>query len=275
MFAIFMLITIFGQLIQQLMPLFISQRTLYEARERPSKTYSWPAFLLASMLAEVPYNTAASLLLYPPVYYLLGLQHNAAATGSATERAGLMWLLVWASLLFASTLAAALVAPSPTAEAGSNLSQLCVSLGLVFCGVLPPAPLLPAGWRWMNRLSPFTYLVSAMLSTAVGGASVRCADNEVLRFSAPQNVSCEAFVEPWVEVAGGYLVDGEGGECAYCKMASADAFLKGVGAEYQYAWRNFGLLWVYVGVNVVGALGLYWLCRVPKRWGKGKKGWAG
>ena len=46
-FAIFMLLTIFGQLVQQIMPNFVTQRSLYEARERPAKTYSWKAFMLS------------------------------------------------------------------------------------------------------------------------------------------------------------------------------------------------------------------------------------
>ncbi|KAL0264763.1 Multidrug resistance protein [Diplodia seriata] len=303
MFAIFMLITIFGQLIQQFMPLFISQRTLYEARERPSKTYSWPSFILATILAELPYNTVAALLIYPPFYYLLGLQHrndlssssllltSTPAPATAGERAGLFLALTFAALLFASTLAAAVAAPAATAEAGSNLAQLLFSMSLVFCGVLPPAPLLPPFWRWLNRASPFTYLVAAALSAAVGGREVRCADEEVLRFELPRDArglgrglsaeSCEAFLGPWVEEMGGYVVpvpvpDGGGGGgggggaevCGYCKMGNADQFLAGVGAEYGDAWRNFGLLWVYVVFNVFAALGLYWLCRVPKSWSK-------
>ncbi|KAB2577980.1 ZEB2-regulated ABC transporter 1 [Lasiodiplodia theobromae] len=249
MFAIFMLITIFGQLIQQFMPIFITQRTLYEARERPSKTYSWPTFLMASMIAELPYNTVASLLIYPPFYYLLGLQHRstttttelAVTTATTTssgsgggERAGLMFLLVWVTLLFASTLAAAVAAPAATAEAGSNLAQLLVSLSLIFCGVLPPAPLLPPFWRWLNRVSPFTYLVAAALSAAVGGKDVRCAEDEVLRFELPggggggkEELSCEAFLRPWVEaVGGGYAVPMDGDDdnkrmCGYFKYFGA------------------------------------------------------
>jgi len=34
-------LTVFGQLCQQIMPHFVTQRSLYEIRERPSKTYSW------------------------------------------------------------------------------------------------------------------------------------------------------------------------------------------------------------------------------------------
>jgi ABC-type multidrug transport system permease subunit len=40
--------------------------------------------------------------------------------------------------------------------------------------------------------------------------------------------------------------------------------LDSLGIRYEDRWRNFGLMWVFVLVNVVAALGLYWLARVPK-----------
>lgn len=56
LFSIFMLFTIFGQLVQQIMPHFVTQRSLYEVRERPSKTYSWKAFMMSNILVEIPWN---------------------------------------------------------------------------------------------------------------------------------------------------------------------------------------------------------------------------
>ena len=53
MFGIFMLMTIFGQLVQQIMPHFVTQRALYEVRERPSKTYSWKAFMISDRKSVV------------------------------------------------------------------------------------------------------------------------------------------------------------------------------------------------------------------------------
>ncbi|KAF4434630.1 ABC transporter CDR4 [Fusarium austroafricanum] len=45
----------FSSLIQQIMPKFIVQRTLYEVRERHSNMYSWPVLILANILVEIPY----------------------------------------------------------------------------------------------------------------------------------------------------------------------------------------------------------------------------
>lgn len=41
MYAVMMLLSMFGQLSEQIMPQFINQREVYEARERASKIYDW------------------------------------------------------------------------------------------------------------------------------------------------------------------------------------------------------------------------------------------
>jgi len=46
-------LTFAGQLVQQIMPHFVTQRSLYEVRERPSKAYSWVAFMFANIFVEV------------------------------------------------------------------------------------------------------------------------------------------------------------------------------------------------------------------------------
>jgi len=55
--------TTFGQLIQQIMPTFVIQRSLYEVRERPSKTYSWYVFILCNILVEIPWASECARLL--------------------------------------------------------------------------------------------------------------------------------------------------------------------------------------------------------------------
>jgi ATP-binding cassette subfamily G (WHITE) protein 2 (PDR) len=77
--------------------------------------------------------------------------------------------------------------------------------------------------------------------------------------------TCGAYMQSYIERAGGYLVDAAAtGQCEYCQIDSTDQFLQRVHASWDTRWRDFGLLWVYVGVNVVGAVVLYWVFRVPK-----------
>lgn len=169
---IFLLLTVFGQLCQQIMPHFVTQRSLYEIRERPSKTYSWivslssalevviylrvahcslgpQIFMLANILVELPWNTIAGVVLFFCWYYPIGLYRNAVPTDSVHERGALMFLLVEAFLWFTSTFAQMVIAGIPTAETAGNIGNLIFSLSLIFCGVLVQRPAL--GWWIVSR----------------------------------------------------------------------------------------------------------------------------
>jgi ATP-binding cassette, subfamily G (WHITE), member 2, PDR len=134
MFSIFMLLVIFAFLVYQTMPHFILQRQQYEGRERASRVYSWPVFILASIIVELPWNTLASLLVFFPFYYLVGMNKNAIATDAVTERGGLMFFITWSFMMFESTFTAMVVAGVGTAEVGAILALLLFALSLIFCG---------------------------------------------------------------------------------------------------------------------------------------------
>ncbi|KIW89320.1 uncharacterized protein Z519_10174 [Cladophialophora bantiana CBS 173.52] len=272
MFGIFMLMTIFGQLVQQIMPLFVTQRSLYEVRERPSKTYSWQAFMMSNIIVELPWSAFCALLIFFTWYYPIGLYNNAEPTDTVRERGALMFLLILTFLLFTSTFAHMVIAAIETAETGGNIANLCFSLTLVFCGVLVGPKALPGFWIFMYRVSPFTYLIDGMLSTAVAHASVTCATNEYLHFTAPSGQTCAEYMRSYMDSFGGYLQNPLGtGNCSYCQISTTDAFLASVSSHPQYMWRNFGLMWPYIAFNVIGAVFLYWLARVPKHMNRGKK----
>ncbi|KIW11847.1 hypothetical protein PV08_09120 [Exophiala spinifera] len=264
LFGIFMLLVLFSQLVQQIMPLFVTQRSLYEARERPSKTYSWKAFMLSNILVELPWATLGAVVLFFCWYYPIGLYNNAAYTDSVTSRGGLEFLFVWAFILFSSTFAHFMIAGIETAEAASNLANVLFSLCLLFNGVLVGPNAMPGFWIFMYRVSPFTYLVSGLLANGIAHAPVYCANNEYLHFSAPSGQTCGEYLRPYIQSVGGYLVDPDASQCQYCSLDNTDTFLASVSIHFSERWRNFGLIFVYIGFNVIAATFIYWLARVPK-----------
>ena len=133
MFAIFMLLIIFPNLVQQMMPSFVTQRALYEVRERPSKAYSWKAFMLASIFVELPWNIVMALPVFFCWYYPIGLYRN-PPPGEMIGRGGTMFLLILIFMMFASTFGSMMIAGIEQPETGSNLAQLLFSLCLVFNG---------------------------------------------------------------------------------------------------------------------------------------------
>ncbi|KAF2866968.1 putative multidrug resistance ABC transporter [Massariosphaeria phaeospora] len=264
MFGIFMLMTIFGQLVQQIMPHFVTQRALYEVRERPSKAYSWQAFMIANVAVELPWNTLMSVLIFVTWYYPIGLQHNAEMTDSVVLRGAQMWLFLWMFLLFTSTFAHLVIAGVEMAEAGGNIANLAFSLCLIFCGILATPAQFPRFWIFMYRLSPFTYMVAGMLSVGVANSQVQCAPNEYVHFNPVQG-TCGEYIANYKAVMGGYMMDDNAtSDCSWCAMGDTNVFLSAVSANYSDVWRNFGILWVYVIFNIFGALFFYWLVRVPK-----------
>jgi ABC-type multidrug transport system permease subunit len=267
-------LTVFGQLVQQTMPHFVVQRSLYEVRERPSKVYGWKVFMLSQIIVELPWNTLMAALMFVSWYYPVGLYANAAAAGQTAERGGLMFLLLVAFMLFTSTFTDMIIAGFETAEAGGNIANLLFSLCLIFCGVLATSDSMPRFWIFMYRVSPFTYLVSAMLSTAVANVDVFCAANEMKLFAPPSGQTCGQYMGDYIKQFGGYLsADSLNSTtaCSYCTVSKTNTFLATVGAYYEDRWRNFGILFAFIIFNVVAALGVYWLVRVPKQKLGGKK----
>ncbi|KAH7369377.1 ABC-2 type transporter-domain-containing protein [Plectosphaerella cucumerina] len=264
MFAIFNVLTIFGQLVQQQMPHFVTQRSLYEVRERPSKTYSWKIFMLSQIVTEIPWNSLMSVFMFVCVYYPVGLYQNGDSSMTA-ERGALMWLLFWQFLVFTCTFAHACIAITDTAEAGGNLANIVFMLSLFFCGVLASPDSMPGFWIWMYRVSPFTYMMSAILSTGLANTDVTCAANEYTRFPPPNDTTCGDYLQSYIDATGGYVLDpASTTECQFCPMANTDMFLTSLSSNFDNRWRDFGIGMVYIVFNICIALALYWLVRMPK-----------
>lgn len=265
MFAIFMLLTIFGQLVQQIMPHFCTQRSLYEVRERPSKAYSWKAFMISNIVVELPWNSLMAVFIFFCWYYPIGLSRNAEATDSVVLRGFQLFLFVWMFLMFTSTFTHMIIAGVDSSETGGNIANLMFSLCLIFCGVLAQPSQFPRFWIFMYRVSPFTYLVSGMLSVGLANSKVQCAENEFVVFNPPQGSTCGQYMSSYKSDNGGYVEQPNAtSDCRFCSLEDTNVFLKGVSSDYSEAWRNFGILWVYCIFNVCAALFLYWLVRMPK-----------
>jgi ATP-binding cassette subfamily G (WHITE) protein 2 (PDR) len=159
-FSIFMLTTIFTTLLQQIMPRFILQRDLYEVREKPSKAYSWKAFLIANIVVEIPYQIFLGIMVFASYYYPI---YTRGGIPSST-RQGLILLLLIQFFVFASSFAHMLIAALPDAETAGNIGTLMFSLTLTFNGVFQPPNALPGFWIFMYRVSPLTCRCSLELS---------------------------------------------------------------------------------------------------------------
>ena len=118
----------------------------------------------------------------------------------------------------------------------------------------------------MYYVSPFTWLASGLLSTSIANTKVVCASNEYVQFLPPTGQSCGSYMASYISSSGGYLVDPNDTErCKFCQLSNTNDYLDTVNIRYEDRWRNFGIVTVYILFNIMGALFVYWLVRVPKR----------
>jgi ATP-binding cassette subfamily G (WHITE) protein 2 (PDR) len=247
------------------MPRFVASRSLYEVRERPSKAYSWAAFLTANIFVEIPYQILLGIVVFGSFYYpVFGIQ--------SAERQGLMLLFLVEFFVFASTFSHLLIAALPDAETAGNIATLTFSLTLTFNGVLQTPSALPGFWIFMYRVSPLTYLVQGMAGTGLHERPVRCAQAELSVFNPPQGQTCGSYMQQYLAAAPGQLYNPNATQgCEYCPLSNADQFLAGSNISWDDRWRNFGLLWVYIFFNIAGAVLLYYFFRVRKGSASGGK----
>ncbi|TDZ18681.1 ZEB2-regulated ABC transporter 1 [Colletotrichum orbiculare MAFF 240422] len=271
MFGVFIFLTIFSQLVNQIMPIFVSQRTMYEARERPSKAYSWVAFLGANMLVEMFWNSVVGLLSYICWYYPIGLYRNAEPTRQVHSRGITMFLLVWVFFIFGGTFAHMAIAGLPSADIAGGIVNLVGIMLFTFCGILAGPQQLPRFWIFMYRVNPFTYVVEGFLGTSLANAAIRCSADEFVRFAAPGGQTCAAYLAGYIAFAGGYLEDPGATQCSFCSQSSTNDFLRSVNVSFGNRWRDFGIVWVYCIFNLAAAAGIYWLVRMPRKAGKAKR----
>lgn len=127
---------------------------------------------------------------------------------------------------------------------------------------------MPGFWIFMYRISPFTYLVSGMMSAGLANTKVVCADIEYLHFDPPPGQTCQSYLEPYISYAGGYLKAGTENsttQCSLCPLEDTNVFLANVNSFYDRRWHDFAYLWAFIIFNIFGTIAMYWLVRVPKK----------
>lgn len=99
------------------MPRFVTQRSLYETRERPSKAYSWVAFIVSNIVVEIPYQVLLGLSVWASYYYPI------YGANQSSQVQGLMLLFVIQFFVFTSTFAELVISALPDAETGGMMTQ--------------------------------------------------------------------------------------------------------------------------------------------------------
>ncbi|EFQ33720.1 ABC-2 type transporter [Colletotrichum graminicola] len=244
LFSVFMTLTISPPLIQQLQPVFLHSRQIFQWRENNAKIYSWFAWTTAAVLVEIPYAIIAGAVYFNCWWWgVFGWRLPSFNSGFA-------FLLVILFELYYVSFGQGIAAFAPNELLASLLVPIFFLFVVSFCGVVVPPMQLPTFWRdWMYWLTPFHYLLEAFLGVAIHDQPVQCEAGEFARYQPPPNQSCEEYTQPYIQQAGGYVQTGEGGICEFCQYATGDQFGTGFNVYYSNIWRDFGIFCGFIIFN--------------------------
>ncbi|KAJ4191988.1 hypothetical protein NW755_004123 [Fusarium falciforme] len=257
LFSVFLLCISFSTLVNQVMPKFVAQRSLYEVRERPSRVYSWKVFILSQMLVEVPWQIFVGVCAWASFFY------SVFGTNISSESQGIVLLFIVQFYIYAASLAQMVVAALPNPSMGAMFATLMFGLSFVFNGVMQPPDALPRFWIFMYHVSPFTYYVAGISSVALSGREVQCSEKEMIVLDPPPQQTCGEYLAEYVELVKGQLYNPDATSgCQFCSMSSADQYLLARKIHYDQRWRNYGIFCSYFVFNIFVTVFLYYAFRV-------------
>jgi ATP-binding cassette subfamily G (WHITE) protein 2 (PDR) len=213
---------------------------------------------MANIVVEVPWQILTAIVTFACYYYaIVGVQ--------SSDRQVLVLLFTIQLFLFASTFAHMCIAALPDAQTASAVVTLLVLLSILFNGVLQAPSSLPRFWIFMYRVSPFTYWVGGIVATVLHDRSIVCSPNEFSTFDPADGQTCGQYLSTYLQNATGYLSNPETTQaCRYCAYKVADQYLAGSSIFWSERWRNFGIMFAFIGFNVLVAVVTYYLFRIQK-----------
>ncbi|EEB91305.1 hypothetical protein MPER_10354, partial [Moniliophthora perniciosa FA553] len=194
-------------------------------------------------LTELPWNIAGGTLYFFTWYWTVGLPN---------DRAGytyLMFAIIFP--MYYTSSGHAIAAMSPNEEIAAAIFSLLFSFVVVFCGVLQPYSQM-GWWKWMYRISPYTYFIEGSLAQAIGNGNIYCSSTELSTITPPSGQTCGQYMEAWLAMQGGYLVNpNDSINCQFCSTTTVNRYLaERFNMFYSHRWRDVGILIGFTLFNI-------------------------
>ncbi|KAJ1323300.1 AtrB [Microdochium nivale] len=245
LFAVFNFVFVAPGCINQLQPLFIARRDLFEAREKKSKMYSWAPFVTGVIVSELPYLCICAVLYFACWYYTVGFPHDPHRAGAT------LFMMLTYEFLYTG-IGQFVAAYAPNVVFASLLTPTLIGIMVSFCGVLAPYAQMVAFWRyWLYWLDPLNYLMGGMLVFTVWDTPVTCTPQEFAVFDPPNTTTngttttCGDYLASYLRGAGRASVlenPDATSACRVCQYASGTGYLENLNLlSYEYGWRDAGI----------------------------------
>lgn len=261
-FFCFMALCVSSPLINQVQDKALRSKEVFIARESRSATYHWSVLLLAQVIIELPLAISSSALFFVCSYFCCNFDNSA-------HIAGVFFLNYILFSAYYLTFGLWLIYATPNLQTASVLVAFFYSFTASFCGVMQPYSLFPGFWKFMYRISPYTYFIDTFVSLILHDRKVECATLEFVPGQPTNGQTCGKFMQAYIDEYGGYMLNSKSlYVCGYCTYTVGDDFLEVEGMSYDNRWRNFGIECAFVGFNFISMFIGYYLTYVIKIWPK-------
>jgi ATP-binding cassette, subfamily G (WHITE), member 2, SNQ2 len=238
MFTSFLIILIPPTIVNAVVPKFYQNRSLWEARELPSRIYGWIAFCTANVVAEIPIAIIGGVIYWALWYWPTGLPSDASTSGY-------VFLMVILFFLFQASWGQWICAFAPSFTVISNVLPFFFVMFSLFNGVVRPYTQLSPIWRyWIYYLNPSTYWIGGVIAATLPSTPVICLPSETAVFNPPPGRSCARYAANFLASAGvsGYLVNPDNTSmCEYCPFSSGADYMATLNVAPGDKWRDLGI----------------------------------
>ncbi|KAJ5654867.1 ABC multidrug transporter [Penicillium lividum] len=244
LFTVFNFVFVAAGVLNQLQPLFIERRNIYDAREKKSRMYSWKAFVTALILSEFPYLCICGVSYYVCWYYTVGFSSNSNKAG-ATFFVMLMYEFLYTGI------GQFVAAYAPNAVFASLVNPLLIGIMVMFCGVLVPYTEINVFWRyWLYYLNPFNYLMGSMLVFTMWDTDVNCKTDELAIFDPVGSSTCQEYLSSYLSSSGAAakLMNPDAtSNCQVCQYSEGKDYLATLNlTQYLDGWRDTAIVVIFV-----------------------------
>lgn len=256
-FAAFLSVAFSSPLINQVISQCFVTKEVYEGRERRSNTYRYWTMIFALLLNEIPYTFIACCVFFVCYYF-------PTKASLVPAKAGIFFLTFLVFLeLFNITFGLVFAYSSPDLQTATVLNSFFFTIMAMFSGGLQPRQMMPHVLRFINTVSPYTYILENLFVSFVRGIVIYCDPDEFAIIDPPNGQQCDAYFANFIQNYNGYLQNPTAlSNCRFCLYRSGDVYLKYMGTSISNIGRNFGFISVYIVFNLVFSVILYKVTRL-------------
>lgn len=246
MFSVFLIILIPPTIMNSVVPKFYMNRSLWEAREYPSRIYGWIAFATATIVCEIPAAIITSIIYWLLWYYPVGLPTDASTSGY-------VFLMSMLFFLFMASWGQWICAFAPSFTVISNVLPFFFVMVNLFNGIVRPYAAYPSFWKyWMYYINPVTWWLRGVLSAVLPSVQITCTQQETTQFNPPPGQTCLSYAGTFVNniAQSGYLVNPhDSSDCQYCPYRNGEEYMRKLNVHPGDKWRGFGIFLAFVLTN--------------------------